>query len=159
MSVAPDGHLIFRAPGGMSTETVETFARGHARWIRNHIERMRERKTFPELPPDELYELSERLAAILSRRLRYYAAVMGVTYGRVTIRNQKTRWGSCSSTGNLNFNIHLAQTDQELIDYVIVHELAHRKEMNHSPAFWKIVESVLPDYRERRERLSYYVLP
>ena len=79
---------------------------------------------------------------------------MGVTYGKVTLREQKTRWGSCSSNGNLNFNWKLALMPDEILYYVIVHELAHRIEMNHSERFWKIVEEVLPDYRERRKWLK-----
>ena len=79
---------------------------------------------------------------------------MGVDYGRITIREQKTRWGSCSSKGNLNFNWKLVLLAPELLDYVVVHELAHRREMNHSKNFWKIVEAELPDYREQRRRLK-----
>ena len=86
-------------------------------------------------------------------RVEYYARLMGISYGRITIREQKTRWGSCSGKGNLNFNWKLTLMPAELLDYVVVHELAHRKEMNHSRKFWKIVEQVLPDYRERRRRL------
>jgi predicted metal-dependent hydrolase len=83
---------------------------------------------------------------------------MGIQYNRITIRSQKTRWGSCSSAGNLNFNIRLADVPEELLDYVIVHELAHRREMNHSTDFWKIVEREIPDWRERRKRLKEYSL-
>lgn len=81
---------------------------------------------------------------------------MGVTYGTISIRQQATRWGSCSSRGNLNFNWTLILTPEPLQDYVVVHELAHRLEMNHSDRFWKIVESQIPDYRERRNLLKTY---
>ena len=78
---------------------------------------------------------------------------MGVTCGRISIREQKTRWGSCSGQGNLNFNWKLILMPPEILDYVVVHELAHRKQMNHSPAFWAEVERILPDWRERRRWL------
>ena len=75
---------------------------------------------------------------------------MQVTYGRITIRDQKSRWGSCSGKGNLNFNWRLILAPEEVLDYVVVHELAHRLEMNHSVRFWGHVERVLPDYKDRR---------
>ena len=73
-----------------------------------------------------------------------------------SMRNQKTRWGSCSSNGNLNFNNRLLFVPEELVDYVVVHELAHRKEMNHSNAFWNVVEKYMPDYKECRKKLREY---
>lgn len=90
----------------------------------------------------------------ITLRVEYFAPLVGVTYNRIFIKEQKTRWGSCSSLGNLNFNWKLILLDEELLDYVVVHELAHRKQMNHSPTFWAEVERVLPDYRERRRRLK-----
>ena len=86
-------------------------------------------------------------------KTRKFAAQMGVTYGRITIRAQRTRWGSCSSKGNLNFNYLLYYLPEELLDYVVIHELAHRKYMNHSSYFWREVERYCPDYRQRRARL------
>lgn len=91
-----------------------------------------------------------------SAKVRFWAAKMGVTYGTISIRQQATRWGSCSSRGNLNFNWTLILTPEPLQDYVVVHELAHRLEMNHSDRFWKIVESQIPDYKERRNLLKTY---
>ena len=82
------------------------------------------------------------------------APLVGVSYGGITIRAQKTRWGSCSSKGNLNFNCLLLLAPAEVLDYVVVHELCHRREMNHSPKFWAEVERVLPDYDARRKWLK-----
>ena len=85
-----------------------------------------------------------------------YASLMGVTYGKITIRHQKTRWGSCSSKGNLNFNCSLMLAPPKVRDYVIIHELAHRRQMNHSSAFWNIVEHYMPDYRKARQWLTQH---
>lgn len=78
---------------------------------------------------------------------------MGITYGRISIRQQATRWGSCSGKGNLNYNWKLVLLPEDLQDYVVVHELAHRKEMNHSSRFWEIVKKELPDWEDKRRRL------
>ena len=91
-------------------------------------------------------------------KTKKYAAQMNVTYGRIAIRNQQTRWGSCSSKGNLNFNYRLFFLPEELRDYVIVHELAHRRQMNHSKLFWAEVEKVMPDYKVRRQALKRIVI-
>ena len=86
--------------------------------------------------------------------MAYYAPAVGVTYDRITIRSQRTRWGSCSSRGNLNFNCLLMLAPEKVVDYVVVHELCHRKEMNHSPRFWAEVERILPDYRQSKRWLK-----
>ena len=90
----------------------------------------------------------------IPRRVRYYAREMGETYQRITLKNQKKRWGSCSSARNLNFNWRLVMAPMEVLDYVVVHELCHLKQMNHSEAFWQEVEKVLPDYKERKKWLE-----
>lgn len=82
--------------------------------------------------------------------MEYFAEKIGVDYGRITIRCQKTRWGSCSSSGNLSFNCLLMLVPESVRDYVIVHELCHRKEMNHSARFWREVAEVCPDYQASR---------
>ena len=91
---------------------------------------------------------------IIPEKVKHYAALVGVAYGRITIRNQRTRWGSCSGKGNLNFNCLLVLFPDEVIDSVVVHELCHRKHMNHSSAFWKEVEAIMPDYKDKRKWLN-----
>lgn len=89
-------------------------------------------------------EARREIGAAVSR----YAQIMDISYGRIAIRGQHTRWGSCSSNANLNFNWRLVMMPQAVLEYVVVHELAHRRQMNHSPLFWAEVEKVLPNYRE-----------
>lgn len=152
LEILPDGNLLARAPQRMPEREIRAFIREKEEWIRIHRrQRMEsgERAAAAPLSGDQIRELADRALKILPERCRYYARIMGVSYGGITIRNQKTRWGSCSSKGNLNFNCLLMLAPPEIQDYVVVHELAHRKEMNHSPRFWKEVEKVLPDYRQR----------
>lgn len=89
----------------------------------------------------------------IQRRAKAFAASYDFKFAKVAIRDQSTRWGSCSSQGNLNFNWRLYLAPIEILDYVIIHELSHTKQMNHSQKFWDIVESILPDYKERRKNL------
>jgi predicted metal-dependent hydrolase len=87
-------------------------------------------------------------------RTAYFAPLLGVTYGSVTIRTQKTRWGSCTGKGDLNFNCLLMLAPEEVRDYVVVHGLCHRKHMDHSSAFWAEVERVCPDCKLYRRWLK-----
>ena len=96
----------------------------------------------------------DKAREIFEQKVSYYAQMMGVSYGRIAIRDQKTRWGSCSGEGNLNFNWRLIFAPAGVLDYVVVHELAHRKEMNHSPRFWKVVEDTMPEYRKYQKWLK-----
>lgn len=96
----------------------------------------------------------ERAREVINERVKYYQFVIGAKPSRVNIKEQKKRWGSCSSKGNLNFNWKLIMAPPEIIDYVVVHELAHLVHLNHSKQFWALVESILPDYKERRKWLN-----
>lgn len=97
----------------------------------------------------------EAARAMIHARLAYFAPLCEVKYGRVAIRNQRRRWGSCSSLGNLNFNYRLVFLPSELCDYVVVHELCHLKQMNHGPLFWAEVGKVLPNYLELEAQLKH----
>lgn len=146
------GGLIVRAPRYASDSEIEAFLRQHRRWIETHMSRLAAREAaaaqLPKLTPSELDELTRQAKAVFAERAAYYAPLVGVEYGRITVRAQRTRWGSCSAKGNLNFNCLLLLAPPEVLDSVVVHELCHRKEMNHSPQFYREVLRVLPDYRE-----------
>ena len=154
IQVNSDLSVTVRAPRSASEKDIEEILKKKEAWISKHIEKIKETKERFEAEPTEkltrekVIALAEEALKVIPARVEYFARVIGVTYGKITIRNQKTRWGSCSSKGNLNYNCLLMLDPPEVLDYVVVHELCHRKEMNHSKAFWAEVEKVLPDYRE-----------
>ena len=158
IEIRPDCSVCVRAPYRMMNGEINRFLREKNDWIEKHLESMKKKQK--ELSQDEplsvkeIRELADQALKVIPPKTAYYAKLLNVSYGRITIRNQKTRWGSCSSKGNLNFNCLLMLTPDEVVDYVVVHELCHRIEMNHSKAFWNLVESVLPDYKERRKWLK-----
>lgn len=155
IQVNPDLTVTVRAPKRASAKEIQRVLAEKEDWIEKHLEKFRQQKELLEkeevehLTNAEIKKLADQALAYIPERVAYFARLVGVSYGRITIRNQKTRWGSCSSKGNLNFNCLLMLTSPEIIDYVVVHELCHRKQMNHSAAFWKEVERILPDYKSR----------
>jgi predicted metal-dependent hydrolase len=163
LEISPDLQITVRAPYHLSDVRIREFVESKQTWILKHLAIMQDRQAHDPIPAGvisdkELRHMTKEARIIIPERVKYFAKIIGVTYGQITIRHQKTRWGSCSSSGNLNFNCMLMATSPELIDYVVVHELCHRKQMNHSPLFWKEVEEILPDYRNLRSRLREYRL-
>ena len=154
LQITDGGEIVVRAPRRLPEKNVREFVESKRDWLQKHLAARSAQPALPPFTAGELHAMAERLIAVLPERLAHFAPLVGVTYGRVTVRNQHTRWGSCSSDGNLNFNCLLALVPEPVRDYVIVHELCHRKEMNHSPAFWAEVARVLPDYRTHREWLK-----
>lgn len=149
--ITQEGNLEIRAPLGMPKGEIEAFLKEKAQWIETHrVKVLAEYAQGQEAPlgEEEILTLAEQMRQRLPEKLNRHAASMGVTFGRVTIRCQQTRWGSCSSRGNLNFNCLLMLAPEEVLDYVVVHELAHRKQMNHSALFWQEVERECPDYKK-----------
>ena len=149
-----DGEVIVRAPLFVSKRTVNAFVLKHEAWIRKQLAKSRAGEGLPALTDPEKKALADQARRVIPQRVAYYAKLIGVDYGRITIRTQKTRWGSCSSKGNLNFNCLLMLAPEYVRDYVVVHELCHLKEMNHSKAFYREIEKILPDYRDRIKELK-----
>ena len=142
--------MIVRAPNRTSKRAADEFVRKHEAWIQKKKEQLALRKAeaeaAPRLSEEELGELAGQAAKVIPERVRYYAGLMGAQYGRITLRCQKTRWGSCSAKKNLNFNILLMLTPPEVLDSVVVHELCHLWEMNHSARFYERVHAFFPEY-------------
>ncbi|MCD8067505.1 MAG: M48 family metallopeptidase [Lachnospiraceae bacterium] len=142
--------IIVRAPYRATTAEIENMLHKHEDWIHRKLTLLNEKGKYqPEvqkLSQDELKALADKALKVIPERVKYFAPLVCVSYGRITIRCQRTRWGSCSAKGNLNFNCLLMLAPPEVLDSVVVHELCHRKEMNHSQAFYREVLRVFPDY-------------
>ena len=147
--IKPDG-IYVRAPRRMRDAEITALLESKRSWIREHLQavakRAAEANSMAPLTHADIEKLADRAMEYIPKRVQYYAKIIGVDYGRITIRNQRTRWGSCSSKGNLNFNCLLMLFPADVIDSVVVHELCHRKHMNHSDKFYAEVERAFPDY-------------
>ena len=150
LQMTPKG-LIVRAPLAAADTELAEIVKRHGKWIEMQEQKIAEAaQTLADLGPltaEEIRRLAEEARRIIPARVAHYAPLVGVSYGRVTIRNQRSRWGSCSSQGNLNFNCLLMLAPPEVLASVVVHELCHRKEPNHSKRFYAEVLRVFPDYR------------
>lgn len=144
--------LVIRVPYFASNREIERFVASNKSWLEKQIKKREKRADQLEgielLTEEKIRELANEATNVIPERVEYYAPKIGVTYGRITIRCQKTRWGSCSSKGNLNFNCLLMLAPPEVIDSVVVHELCHRKEMNHSRRFYDEVLKIFPEYHK-----------
>lgn len=160
IQVNPDLTITVRAPKRASKKEIDQILQKKEEWIQKHLAKMQirqeqlQREEIAYLTEEEIKALAGEACKVIPKRVQYFAELVGVDYGRITIRNQRTRWGSCSSRGNLNFNCLLMLTPAEVLDYVVVHELCHRKEMNHSKAFWREVQKVIPDYKRHEKWLK-----
>ena len=142
--------VIVRAPIKMKEKEIEKFVESKRNWIEKHLQSLLEKQKLSEnidhYSDDEISSFIAKAKEIIPPKVELFADKIGVTYNRISIRCQRTRWGSCSSKGNLNFNCLLVLFPNEIIDSVIVHELCHRKQMNHSAKFYAEIEKVFPDY-------------
>ena len=154
--VAPGGGVFVTAPTLMSVALVEKFVEKQARWIERAAERMSGYKSLPVSGRRDYLKHREEARGFLTERVAYWNKQYGFTYGRIAIKDTKRLWGSCSRKGNINFSYALLFLPRELADYVVVHELCHLAELNHSKQFWALVAQRLPEYVSLRRELRRY---
>ena len=152
VQIAPSGEVLVRCPRRMSNADIRRFVESKSGWIEKHLEKQTAAQ-LPAFTAEQIQVLARQARQTIPERVAHFAPLVGVTYGRITIRSQHTLWGSCSSKGNLNFNYRLHYLPQELMDYVVVHELSHRIHMNHSRDFWALVGQYDKDYKQHQTEL------
>lgn len=157
LAVHRDRSVIVTASKSTKKSKIEAFIAKQTEWIINSLKQF-EGMPKPVVPRGnrrDYAKYKEAARELVERRLEHFNthSSYGFTIGRISIRNQKTRWGSCSKKGNLNFSYRLALLPPELADYIVVHELCHLGEFNHSSNFWNLVGKTIPDYKEIRKKL------
>jgi len=164
LSVYHDGRCVVTVPQALPQGIIERFVREKSQWIRDKIEYFLSRAGGIPLPiplrisraskKKEYVKYKEQARALVEERIAHFNQCYNYSWNNISIKNQKTRWGSCSSKGNLNFNYKIALLPQHMADYIVVHELCHLGEFNHSQNFWNLVEKTIPEYRKIREELK-----
>ncbi|MCQ2242327.1 SprT family zinc-dependent metalloprotease [Treponema sp.] len=151
VTVGSDGKLLIKAPLGVSVQEVESFLYEKKSWIINRIQKTQKQNELARqmgpLSQEDIVQIKKKARQIIPQRVEHYSRLAGIDYNRIFIRLQKSRWGSCSADGNLNFNCLLVLMPLEILDSVVVHELCHRHHMDHSKAFYAEVYKLFPDYR------------
>ena len=155
LTVYPGGRLVVTVPVTLS-EDIEGFIRRHQRWVLGATRRFAGKRRLPGGLKD-YRENRETALSLIRERIAHFNTVYRYKVRNITIRNMKTRWGSCSRKRNLSFSYKLVHLSPELADYIIVHELCHLKEFNHSEAFWKLVGKTIPQYKSLRRALRSFV--
>lgn len=157
-----DGAVLASAPARISDTELSKFVASHRAWIEKKLQVLSQRKArvkkLGEGTVVEYRSLKKQAHVVALEHIERMNAVYHFSYKKVSIRNQRTRWGSCSSKGAIAFNYRIVLLPFELAEYLVVHELCHLGEMNHSQRFWKLVERTIPDWKERRTQLHLYGL-
>ena len=155
LTIHSAGDFVVTKPFKLNEDLVEKFIKQKANWILSKLKYFKQFKNNPLFINNKKHYLEHKEEALkfISERVDYYNNIYGFDFNRISIRNQKTRWGSCSNKKNLNFNYRIMFLPKRMADYIIIHELFHLKEMNHSKKFWNLVAEAIPDYLEIRKDL------
>ncbi|MBI5152823.1 M48 family metallopeptidase [Candidatus Peregrinibacteria bacterium] len=158
IEITPDAQVKVTLPRFLSEKTAENFVREKAKWI---LRKIREIASTPPIIPHtlkgarrEYLESKSRAKKLVREKLIRFNRIYNFSFRKIAIRNQGSRWGSCSKKANLNFNYKIIFLPENLADYLIVHELCHLKEMNHSKKFWELVAKTVPEYKTFRKQLK-----
>lgn len=151
IKITADMQIVVFVPLYVSDNEIERMVISKSKWIDEHMLKVQstvdERSKLEKITFEQVKELADQAVEYIPKRVKYYAEKENFVYNKITIKNLVSRWGSCSTKGNLNFNCLLMLTPDYVIDYIVVHELCHLREMNHSEKFWAEVEKIIPDYQ------------
>ncbi len=155
LSVYCDGRVVVTVPYSANTKNVLSFVLEKSKWVQKklHYYSGFENVSLAQLKRSDYIKHKEEARILIYKQLDTFSKIYGFSYNKVSIRNQKTCWGSCTEKGNLNFNYKILFLAEELGNYIIVHELCHLKEMNHSPKFWELVAQEVPNHKDIRKQL------
>lgn len=151
IKITADMQIVVFVPLYVSNNEIERMVISKSKWIDEHMLKVQstidERSKLEKITFEQVKELADQAVEYIPKRVKYYAEKENFVYNKITIKNLVSRWGSCSTKGNLNFNCLLMLMPDYVIDYIVVHELCHLREMNHSEKFWTEVEKIMPDYQ------------
>ena len=160
LAVYCDGSVVVTSPFGIEQSIVEKFLADKKRWVWSKIQFFKsvDSKAIRTFSRKDYLENKDKALELVHERVKFYNKVYGFSFNKIFIKNQKTRWGSCSCQQNLNLNYKIVFLLQKYRDYIIVHEMCHLKEFNHSRKFWALVEKTLPNYLDIRKELRNHEL-
>jgi predicted metal-dependent hydrolase len=156
LAIYCDGSFVVTRPRGLSEEKIEKFILEKSSWIVSKLDYFKNFKIKPTPLINNKNNYSKHKSAareFIEERIKYYNQFYNLKFNRINVKRQKTRWGSCSKKGNLNFNYKILFLPRHIADYIIVHELCHLKEFSHSYKFWNLVADRAPDYKKIRKEL------
>jgi len=156
LSVSHDGSVAVTIPYSLTENVAERFLQEKANWLFSRLEFFKqfEERIIIKKTIKDYAENKEKALSLVKSKVVYFSKLYEFEYNRISVRNQKTRWGSCSKKRNINFNYKILFLTERLADYIIVHELCHTKELNHSKNFWNLVKEILPDYKKLRKEIK-----
>jgi len=155
LAVYCDGSVVVTGPFGIEQSLIEKFITEKKQWVWDKIKFFKniDSKVIRTFSHNDYLENKDKALDFVQKRVRFYNKIYGFSFNKIFIKNQKTRWGSCSCKQNLNLNYKILFLPEKLQDYIIVHEMCHLKEFNHSKKFWELVQKALPDYLDIKKEL------